>query len=64
MSVPDPTGLAAAGRLLNLPLLDNSMIIAANWDGSVLMDASAMAEAIVLMLSIRLVVLLSGEKVL
>lgn len=35
-------------------LLDSSMIIAASWAGSELMEASAIAEAIVLMLSRRL----------
>lgn len=49
-----------AGRFLALLLLDSSMIMAASCDGSVLMDASAMAEAIVLILSIRWL-LLSGD---
>lgn len=37
------------------------MIIAASCDGSVLIDASAMAEAIVLILSIKRLLLLSGD---
>lgn len=50
-----------AGRFLALLLLDSSMIMAASCDGSVLMDASAMAEAIVLILSIRWLLLLLGD---
>lgn len=37
------------------------MIMAASCDGSVLMDASAMAEAMVLILSISGLLLLSGD---
>lgn len=50
-----------AGRFLALLLLDSSMIMAASCEGSVLMEASAMAEAIVLILSISWLLLLSGD---
>lgn len=56
-----PTGPAYSGLFLARLLLDSSMIMAASCDGSVLMDASAMAEAIVLILSIRWLLLFSGE---
>lgn len=51
---------ASTGCFLALLLLDSSMIMAANCDGSVLMEASAIAEAMVLILSIRLLLLMSG----
>lgn len=59
--VAGPEGPAALDRLFALLLLDSSMIMAANCEGSVLMDASAIAEAIVLILSIRWLLLVSGE---
>lgn len=40
--------------LLECLFLDNSMIIAASWAGSELIEASAMADAIVLILSVKL----------
>ena len=46
---------------LALLRLDSSMIMAASWDGSALMEASAMAEVMVLMLSIRSGLVLAGE---
>ncbi|TNN39252.1 hypothetical protein EYF80_050586 [Liparis tanakae] len=49
------------GRFLALLLLLSSTIMAASCDGSVLTDASAMAEAMVLMLSIRWLLVLLRE---
>lgn len=54
-------GPVDAAWFLVLLLLESSMIIAASCDGSVLIDASAIAEAIVLILSIRRLLLLSGD---
>lgn len=56
------SGPADWGRFLARLFLDSSMIMAASWEGSVLMEASAMAEAMVLMLSSSwLVLVLSGD---
>ena len=48
-------------RPLALLRRDSSMIMAASWDGSALMEASAMAEVMVLMLSMSSALVLAGE---
>lgn len=59
--LPAGPAFADSARFLALLFLDSSMIMAASCDGSLLMDASAMAEAIVLILSISGLLLLSGS---
>ena len=57
----DPLIPVLLWRPLALLRLDSSMIMAASWDGSALMEASAMAEVMVLMLSISSALVLAGE---